>query len=305
MQQSAVGMSTSRSPNLLYSDGFFCMRETIKNCPICRSSARLLATHPDADIYRCNQCTHAFSDPESMPEQEAYDSTYFYETHRRWFEHPNTRLFEQIAKVIPQGSSVLDVGCGRGDLLRYLHRRRHDLQLTGIDHSKNQSDHIRYIQGDFFKLAIGESFDFVVSLATIEHVPDCVAFARRLHQLTTPGGIVVVMTINESGLLYALARAGRGAGIRLAFNRLYSRHHLHHFTRQSLRRALESGGLRVSKQIMHNAPVKAMDLPVRNPAADAILRMGVWGIFLAGSMTARTYQQTAICSASADPSERI
>lgn len=232
-----------------------------------------------------------------MPIQEAYDDTYFYQTHRRWFEHPNTSLFRKISDMIPQGSSVLDVGCGRGDLLKFLRSMRPDLQLTGVDFSYNSSDGIRYLQGDVLTLDIAEKFDFVIALAAIEHVPNCIAFAKRLQELVNPGGAVVVMTINEASLLYGLARAGRALGVQLAFNRLYSRHHLHHFTRQSLCQALESCGLKVSTQIMHNAPLKAMDLPVQNSAAEAVLRAGVWAVFLAGSITARTYQQTAVCSA--------
>lgn len=275
------------------------MGSPVKTCPICHDQARLVAKHPDAQIFRCRRCTHAFSDPDSMLIQEAYDEAYFYQTHRRWFEHPNISLFKQISDRIPQGSSVLDVGCGRGDLLRYLRSRRPDLQLTGVDFSGNSAQGIRFLQGDVLTLEIPERFDFVVSLAVIEHVPDCVAFAKRLRELASPGGAVVVMTINASGVLYALARVGRALGIKLAFNRLYSRHHLHHFTRQSLCEVLESSGLKVSTQIMHNAPLSAMDLPVRNSAADAMLRVGVWAIFMAGLITSKTYQQTAICSARA------
>ena len=272
---------------------------SVKTCPVCQYEARLEAKHPDADIFRCCRCTHAFSDPDSMPVQEAYDEVYFYKTHRRWFRHPNTSLFKQIAEMIPTGSSVLDVGCGRGDLLRYLHATRPDLKLTGVDYSCNSSEGVRYLQGDVLTLDIPEKFDFVITLATIEHVPDCVAFSRRLRELASPGGTVAVMTINESSLLYGLARVGRSLGIELAFNRLYSRHHLHHFTRRSLCRVLESGGLKVSKQIMHNAPLRAMDLPVKNSVMEAFVRAGVWAVFLAGGITSKTYQQTAICSAGA------
>lgn len=274
------------------------MKIPVKTCPICQDEARLMANHPDAKIFRCCRCTHAFSDPDSMPIQEAYDEAYFSRTHRRWFQHPNTSLFKQIADRIPLGSSVLDVGCGRGDLLRYLHSRRPDLQLTGVDFSRNSAEGIRFLQGNILSLDIPETFDFVISLAVIEHVSECVAFGMRLRELASPSGAVVVTTINESSILYGLARAGRALGIDLAFNRLYSRHHLHHFTRQSLHEVLESCGLKVSKQIMHNAPLSAMDLPVRNAAAEAMLRAGVWAVFMAGSITSKTYQQTAICSTS-------
>jgi 2-polyprenyl-3-methyl-5-hydroxy-6-metoxy-1,4-benzoquinol methylase len=264
-------------------------------CPICQSATRLMAKHPDADIYRCNSCTHAFSDIASMPKQEEYGADYFDDAHRRWFEHPNTQLFDRVASFIPQGGSVLDVGCGRGDFLRHVRKTRPDAKLAGIDFSPNQDDAIRFLQGDVLTLDLGERFDVVVSLSVIEHVPDCVAFARRMGELTKPGGSTIVNTPNEASVLYGLGRAGRAMGVPLAFNRLYSRHHLHHFTPKSLRTLLESHGLTVSEHIMHNAPVKAMDLPVKNPIADAVLRAGVWAIFAAGSVTSKTYLQTVVC----------
>lgn len=265
-------------------------------CPICQTVARLWAKHPDADIYRCPSCSHAFSDIASMPRQEEYGPEYFDDTHRRWFEHPNTVLFDRVAALIPPGGSVLDVGCGRGDFLRYAHGIRPDAQFTGIDFAPNQHDKIRFLQGDVITLDIKERFDIVVSLSVIEHVPDCAAFTRRMGELTKPGGATIVNTPNEASILYGMGRAARILGVQLVFNRLYSKHHLHHFTVKSLRTLLESNGLKVSRHILHNAPVDAMDLPVQNPAADAVLRAGVWGVFVLGSMTSRTYLQTAICS---------
>jgi SAM-dependent methyltransferase len=267
-------------------------------CPICQTTACFMATHPEANIYRCECCTHAFSDPGSMPRQESYGPDYYNDTHRRWFEHPNTALFKRITAVIPTGASVIDVGCGRGDFLRYLHRNRPEVQLTGIDYSPNQDEKIRFLQGDAFELDVGERFDVVVSLNVIEHVSDCVAFANRLRELTKPGGTMVIMTVNESSILYGLARIGRRLGVPLAFDRLYSRHHLHHFTSASLLRLLESCGLKLSKHILHNSPVKAVDLPVQNRMADAVLRIMVGGVCGAGHVLSKGYLQTVICSVS-------
>jgi SAM-dependent methyltransferase len=266
------------------------------SCPVCSNPSRLLAKHPEADIYRCGLCTHAFSDTVSMPMQESYEASYYDDTHRRWFEHPNTELFDRIGAVIPNGASVLDVGCGRGDFLRHLRSKRPDLQLTGLDYSKNEGEGIRFLQGDALEVEFQEKFDVVVTLAVIEHVDAVSAFTRRLRELTRQGGIVVVMTINEASILYGLGRAGRALGVSLAFDRLYSRHHLQHFTRTSLRRLLASCGLTVEQHLMHNAPVRAMDIPVRNAAAETFLRATVWAVFAAGTVTSKTYLQTAICS---------
>jgi SAM-dependent methyltransferase len=256
-----------------------------------------MALHPEADIYRCTECTHAFSDPASMPAQETYDSNYYEEAHRRWFQYPNTALFDRIARLVPQGASLLDLGCGRGDFLRFVHKQRPDLRLTGIDFSPNQDDAIRFLKGDALSTNIEEQFDVTVSLAVIEHVVDCAAFANRMLALTKPGGTVVIMTVNESSLLYGLARTGRALGIPLAFNRLYSRHHLHHFTRASLSRLSRECGLSVSRHILHNSPVKAVDLPVKNKAADATLRLVVAAVTAAGYVSSESYLQTIICTA--------
>jgi 2-polyprenyl-3-methyl-5-hydroxy-6-metoxy-1,4-benzoquinol methylase len=268
------------------------------SCPICQTAACFMAAHPEANIYRCQCCTHAFSDPGSMPQQESYDPGYYNDTHRRWFQHPNTALFARITAIIPIGASVLDVGCGRGDFLRYVHKNRPDVRLTGIDYSPNQDKIIRFLQGDAFELNIRDRFDVVVSLAVIEHVSDCVAFTNRLRELTKPGGTIAIMTVNESSILYGLARMGRLLGVPLAFDRLYSRHHLHHFTRASLLRLLESCGLKLSEHILHNSPVKAVDLPVHSPMADAVLRIMVGGVCGAGYALSKGYLQTVICSAS-------
>jgi SAM-dependent methyltransferase len=253
--------------------------------------------HPEAELYRCSECSHAFTHPESIKKPEQYGVSYFEEDHKRWFEHPNIELFERILAEVPQGASVADVGCGRGDFLRFAHSKRPDLSLTGIDLSPNSDERgIRFIQGDILGLDITGHFDVVVSLAVIEHVSEVSAFVRRMLQLAKPAGTIVVMTLNDGSLLYMAARAGRAAGVSLAFNRLYSVHHLHHFTRSSLASLLRGSGCVIRKHLDHNAPVEAMDLPVSSRWLDSVLRIGLRGLWVAGKATRRSYLQTIVCS---------
>jgi len=264
-------------------------------CAICEGEATFMGKHPDADLYRCSSCTHCFSDPDSV-NAEAYDPEYFDYDHGRWFAHPNVALFATIAASVPKGGSVLDVGCGRGDFLRFLRAHRPDLDLSGIDVSPNVPvDGIRFYQGDFLTTAFAAEFDAVVSLAVIEHVADIRAFVDRLNQLVKASGVVTVMTLNESSLLYGVARMGKRLRVPIAFNRLYSSHHLHHFTRRSLRELLQGRGFRIESHWTHNMPLAAIDIPVSNRVADAVLRSGMWVICKAGDATDRAYLQTIAC----------
>ena len=54
-------------------------------------------------------------------------------------------------------------------------------------------------------IAAGETFDAVVCLEVVEHVPDPAAFIATIAQLIRPGGMLVVSTLNRTWKSYALA----------------------------------------------------------------------------------------------------
>ena len=232
---------------------------------------------------------------------EDYGRDYYERTHKNWFQNPNIRLFERIQKYVmafgPQ-CHLLDVGCGRGDLLRYLHERERRLELTGIELSElSPSPPIRFIKSDLFELEVAEKFDVVVTLAVIEHIADANGFVRRLVNFARPGGTIVVMTLNSDSLVYLVARLARSFGWDYAFNRLYSRHHLQHFNRRSLALLLERHGLQVREHFSHNFPLAAVDFQSTGPLGDAIQLIGVAGCFGLGKLLDKGFLQTAICTA--------
>src|SRR5829696_8487562 len=103
-------------------------------CPVCGEAAPQIYSHPEARIHRCPRCTHAFSDPASISQLERYSVDYYDQTHREWFAHPNIRLFEWIEHRLPHTTrSLIDVGCGGGQFLDFLRRRRPDIRLIGVD----------------------------------------------------------------------------------------------------------------------------------------------------------------------------
>ena len=266
-------------------------------CPVCDASTRLFFGHPEADIYRCAECTHTFSRLDTVRAFERYDQSYFDSTHKNWFEHPNRALFEWVDARLPRdAASIVDVGCGNGDFLRFLLGRREDARLVGVDLSAPAAiDGIEFVSGDLLSAPVRGPFDAVVTFAAIEHVPDPSRFAEHLFDLCRPGGLVVVMTLNANGVLYLAARMGRRLGVTVASDRLYSAHHLQHFTPSSLRQLLERSGLDVVEVHHHNAPLEAMDLPGKSALVHNALLAGVAVSFGLGAMTRSCYLQTMVC----------
>lgn len=268
-------------------------------CTVCHELSRLVAARPEGNLYRCGRCDHCFSGVKTMPEQEHYGAEYYDERHRAWFENPNIELFDYILKQIKQvknDASVLDVGAGRGDLLRYFHAKDAGLTLTGVDISPiPPAEGITFMQGDALEIKIGRRFDAVVTLAVIEHVFDIHKFVRGLSDLCAPGGIVIVMTLNDRSVLYATARLMRRLGYSGPFDRLYEKHHINHFNVSSLKRLLEANHLSEKETHHHNIPMAAVDIPTASPLIGTIFRAGVWGTFVLGSLLKKTYLQTIVC----------
>ena len=114
-----------------------------------------------------------------------------------------------------QGLSVLDVGCGGGLVAEPLARL--GARVTGIDptpeaiatargHAEAQGLAIDYRAARIEDLrAAGETFDAVVCLEVVEHVPDVGGFVRILGDLIRPGGAAVLSTLNRTWKSYALA----------------------------------------------------------------------------------------------------
>ena len=252
-------------------------------------------------VYGCEECGHEWS---ALPpeRQETYNPGYFRETHKRWFEHPNTVLFGKIHDAVKVATSAndraaitfLDVGCGQGDLLRYMRDVGNKVKLFGIDLVENSDDCITYYKGDFVPFSFSERFNIISGLMVIEHIGNPHEFIQKISSILKPRGIVIMNTVNGSGFLYSLARVLRALRIRGPFERLYDKHHLEHYKTGSLRKLFEIEGYTVISHRTHNFPLKALDVPQGNAFLALIYRLGIASVFFLTSRRGGVHQ-TIIC----------
>ena len=116
------------------------------------------------------------------------------------------------------GLTVLDIGCGGGLVAEPLARL--GAEVTGIDpaaenieaakaHAEGARLDITYRAATAEVLgAKGASFDAVLLLEVVEHVPDVPQFLKRVSPLVKPGGVMILSTINRTFKSYALVIIG-------------------------------------------------------------------------------------------------
>lgn len=233
-------------------------------CPVCMSpSTELLFALKRGNLRRCIACGHAFSTDISVPPEDVYTGAYFQAAHRNWFNNPDYELYDRIrrslARHVDISASILDVGCGTGNFLKYLHDWGYT-NLHGLDLMKNEHESIRFYHSDFFDIEFDHQFDVVVSMMNIEHVYGVHAYLAKMRSVLKATGLCVINTIDESSFIYWLARFLKGAHIGFAVERLYDIHHVNHFSVSSLRRLCFQHGLTVLESLKSNYPLESLDV---------------------------------------------
>ena len=116
------------------------------------------------------------------------------------------------------GLRLLDVGCGGGLLSEPLARL--GAAVTGIDPAPNNiavaTRHAQAldVEVDYrvetaeTLVAAGETFDVVLGMEVVEHVPQPDDFVRTACMLVRPGGLLVLSTLNRTAKSFALAIVG-------------------------------------------------------------------------------------------------
>jgi SAM-dependent methyltransferase len=132
------------------------------------------------------------------------------------FSEPNRRFAELFAAEFPglRTGTVLDLGCGPGDIALRLARQSPGLQVDGLDGSRPMLDfgearlreepelasRVRFVEGILPGTRLPRSrYDAVVSNSLLHHLHDPLVLWRAVLDHGAPGAAVLVMDLYRPG----------------------------------------------------------------------------------------------------------
>lgn len=138
--------------------------------------------------------------------------------------------------------SVLDVGCGVGVSTKICERRFSSIfaiDILNVFEKKRFEKNIRFLVGDGLNLPFKrESFDVVISLDVLEHVPDDTRFLQESYRVLKKWGPAILLTPNRERLSNRLRQI---LGRKITYPFVLSRHptlgnfvHLREYSKREL-----------------------------------------------------------------------
>ncbi|MFD1332372.1 class I SAM-dependent methyltransferase [Methylopila musalis] len=125
------------------------------------------------------------------------DGLFYRDFYARWDIHrgltyrsDDRQDFAAAARFVPDGATVIDVGCGPGAFRRHLGHAR----FVGLDPyaSDDVDDAVIRETLEHHAEHNPERYDVATAFHVIEHVPDPLAHARNMARMLKPGGLLIL-----------------------------------------------------------------------------------------------------------------
>lgn len=132
-------------------------------------------------------------------------------TRNRYYHDELTRF---VALLVSEGSRVLEIGCGAGDLLAATRPRTGvgvDLSPGMIELGRQRHAELAFAVGDAEELPIDGPFDYVILADLIGYLEDVQKAFDSLHRVTSPESRIVITYVNH--LWEPVLRAAQTLGL--------------------------------------------------------------------------------------------
>lgn len=108
-------------------------------------------------------------------------------------------LAKHFSFIIPEGSKVIELGCGTGDLLHSVNPSLGvgvDFSEGMLEKAKNNYPHLEFIHADVLDFTTRQSFDYVIISDLLSSLWDIQAMFHNLKKLTNPRTKIIISTYN-------------------------------------------------------------------------------------------------------------
>src|SRR5215211_6141922 len=154
---------------------------------------------PDASLFACSTCGLEFFSPHNQGDAAFYafltSAKAGYYTNRRW-------EYSVAEKLLHDGDSLLDIGCGDGAFLKQVAGRVGravgvDQNPEGIRDLAEAGIEARCTDLAVFAAENAAGFNVVCAFQLLEHLPRVNAFAEAARRCVAPGGLLLVSVPNN------------------------------------------------------------------------------------------------------------
>jgi len=225
-----------------------------------KEAGQYLSLPQSIHVLKCNDCGLRWLSPMKTPEEydQMYKTAYFEELPEDYEALAAQRMkhFQKRLKTIAERMkrtrfSLLDVGAATGELVNEAGRM--GIEALGIEPSQSayigasSKYKINLIQGDFLDFDFGSRrFDVVHLNHVFEHFPDPIACIRKVSDILTDEGLLVVEVPNQFDNIHFLTLQATRRLKPQKFT-VYSIHHPFFYTPKSIRILFEKHNFEIEK----------------------------------------------------------
>lgn len=139
------------------------------------------------------------SDASSSYDAARYHAVAAVERGHFWFRARNQLIAWGLARFFPKADSLLEIGCGTGQVLASIHAERPELKVVGTEiHTKGLSycrerlPDAEFIQMDARSVPFADEFDVVCAFDVLEHIVEDDAVLAQMYKSCRPGGGIMI-----------------------------------------------------------------------------------------------------------------